>query len=159
MPFLNVVLMHHADEGDLAVTVRDQVPHRLPHTLLVVGLNGGTHHAVQLLADQHERLAGLPNRIEVRGSRRVGHDDAASEVTPGGGVRMRRSVRTLGVHDARIGGLDRDQPRASLGGRVRDTPDDAAEVEPADERRQHADRWRGIHASPIGRPDRVLSAN
>ena len=134
-----------------------QVPDRVLDALPVVGLHSRAHHAVQLLADQHDRLARLADRVKVGRRCAVDDDDAAGQVPPGRGVRMRRRVRALGVDNTWVGGLDGDQPGAGLGGRVRDTSDHTAEVEPAHERRQDADRRRSIHASPIGHRYRVMS--
>ncbi len=142
-PFAHVALGSAADETDRGVPVPDQVLDGGPdaprvvgsHDRLVLGLrfladhddgdapvaHGGAAFRTQRVADDHESVDG--------GERHGGLEDGA--------VRIALAIEAGWV------GLDGDDAVAGGPGGARDTRDDGTEVEPADDRREHADRASG----------------
>lgn len=78
----DVGLGQAAREGDAPVPVAHQVGHRLGDPGPVVGADHGAGEAVDLMAQDHHRLPGLAEGVEVPGLDRIDHHQEARDLLP-----------------------------------------------------------------------------
>ena len=136
----HVVVRHRADEGDGRVTVFDEVGDRLTDAQRVVRPDHRRHQARYVVTDHHHRLAACLNVPQVVGSGGVEDHHVAVDQRVGDRHAEVRLPDRLHRGQPCLEGLDRnDMPTGTTGAR-RDAREHPAEVVPAGQGRQNADR-------------------